>query len=91
MGVNESGELVFTPGANVEGMVSKLGLIDGDSETKVTPNFTSQYAQLAEFHMLKERQGRDIIQKNLEVVEKIGKIAWKFMNGGELLKDDSNG
>ncbi|MCT4647781.1 MAG: hypothetical protein N4A74_22530 [Carboxylicivirga sp.] len=84
----KNGKLEYADNQTVEGMVSTINLIDGDTETKITEKFATEYEQLREFHMLKERQGLDIIQKNLDVVEKIGKMAIKFKDNGKVLQDE---
>lgn len=65
--------------AEVEAMVSRIGLFDGDVKTEMTEKFVNEYDQLREFHMLKERQGFDIIKRNVEVVEKIGNMVFDFI------------
>ena len=55
-------------GKTVDGIISKIHLITGDIDTEISPKFATEYTQLREFHLLKERQAQDIVQKNINVI-----------------------
>ena len=56
-----------------ERMKTRINLIDGDIDNEIGSLFlsTGPYAELREFHMGQVRQGREIIQRNLENLEQI--------------------
>ena len=70
----------FENGAAVEAMESKINLVNGDTDTKITPNFLKKYAELRDFHMKKESEGQEIINRNLELLQKIASTLMKFQN-----------
>lgn len=70
----------FEDGASVEAMESNINLVTGDTDTKITPIFLAEYEQLREFHMNKEREGQDIIKRNLELMQTIATTLIKFQN-----------
>lgn len=54
-----------------ERMCSQINLITGDISTAMTDKFVVDYKELRDFHQVRETQGHDIINKNIEVLKEI--------------------
>jgi len=70
---NNKGEFLFKEGNKVDGIISKINLVDGDIETRMSPEVVGnpQYETILSFHMSKEKEGQEIMLKNLEVLKSI--------------------
>jgi hypothetical protein len=72
-----------TPGADVKVIQTTIDLLDGDMETLMDPAFVSGDLQsLREFHAQTERQGHEIVQKNLDAVKALFNLALHLQKGG---------
>lgn len=65
------GEIVFKPGQDIDGIVSKIDLIDGDIKTQMTEKFYKNYPELVQFHQSREAKGHEIIEGNMEALKSI--------------------
>ncbi|MCR9132362.1 MAG: hypothetical protein NXI08_07305 [bacterium] len=77
------------PTGDLEGIVSKVQLVSGDITTRITPDFGKNYAQLMEYHLVKENQGQEIVRKNLQVVKEIGTTLVSLLNNDDKLNEDT--
>lgn len=58
-------------------ILSKIDLLQGDIKTVYNEEFvTGDYQGLREFHAAREREGHDIIRKNMEALERL----WNLIN-----------
>jgi hypothetical protein len=57
-------------------MVTHINLVDGDIRNEIGTSFigSGPYTELREFHLSQVQEGREIIQKNIESVQKLGEI-----------------
>ncbi|MFB2644939.1 hypothetical protein ACE09Y_01500 [Raphidiopsis sp. BLCC-F218] len=57
-------------------MVTRINLVDGDIKNEIGTSFigSGPYTELREFHLSQVQEGREIIQKNIESVQKLGEI-----------------
>ncbi len=66
---------------NSEEMFTRIDLIDGDITTALNAKFMEdQYQEIRKLHMEREKNGKEIIQKNLETLEKIAETLVSIMN-----------
>jgi len=54
-----------------ERMCSQINLLTGDITTAMTDKFVSEYKELREYHMIRENQGHQIVEKNIKVLREI--------------------
>lgn len=61
---------------------TKINLISGDIENEVGSQFLAggPYAELLNFHLVQVKDSREIMQKNIESVQKIYKILMEMYN-----------
>ncbi|BAY40517.1 hypothetical protein NIES2111_49020 [Nostoc sp. NIES-2111] len=61
---------------------TKINLISGDIENEVGSQFLASgpYAELLNFHLVQVKDSREIMQKNIESVQKIYKILMEMYN-----------
>lgn len=53
-------------------MLTKINLLQGDIRTVLDPAFvTGDYQSLRDFHLAREKEGHDIIQKNLAALKEL--------------------
>ncbi len=56
-------------------MLTKIDLLQGDITTVYDEEFvTGEYQQLKAYHAAREKEGYDIVQKNIETLEKLLKL-----------------
>lgn len=66
-------EDINADGKPKQGIISKIHLATGDIDTFFTEKFSDEGNQLREYHLIKENQGHEIVKRNIELIEKIGK------------------
>lgn len=69
--IDNEGQVKLPAGENVDGMVSKIDLIDGDISTVIAPSFYEKYPELVQFHQTKETKGSEIIEANMNALKSI--------------------
>ncbi|MFA5327628.1 MAG: hypothetical protein WC384_07545 [Prolixibacteraceae bacterium] len=52
-------------------MTSQINLITGDITTAMNEKFVTDYKDLRDYHMIRENQGHEIINRNLKVLQQI--------------------
>jgi hypothetical protein len=70
---SQTGKEVIKPGNR---MYTRINLIDGDIENEIGSQFVGNgsYTELREFHLNQVKEGREIIQKNIESIQKMYEI-----------------
>lgn len=63
--IDSNKNIDFAPGQEIQGMVSKIDLIDGDITTQITEKFYEKYPELVQFHQSREAKGNEIIEGNI--------------------------
>jgi hypothetical protein len=63
--IKEDRAIDFIPNQEVDGIISKIDLIDGDIETQITEKFYEKYPELVQFHLSREAKGHEIIEGNI--------------------------
>ena len=63
-----------------EKMSSQINLISGDITVAMTEKFVSEYEELREYHIAREKQGHEIINANIETLKKIVSAIDQFRN-----------
>lgn len=66
-----------------DSMLSKIDLLQGDMTTTMTKKFEENEV-LREYHIKREEQAHDIVNRNLQVLESVGDLIKKF------IKEDKN-
>lgn len=69
--VNQKNEIDFTAGQEIEGIISKIDLLDGDITTQITEKFYQKYPELVKFHQFREARGHEIIEGNMQALASI--------------------
>lgn len=69
--VGPDGKINLKPSEEVEGIISKIDLIDGDIKTHLTESFYKNYPELVQFHQSREAKGHEIIENNMEALKTI--------------------
>ena len=59
------------PDSTNERMCSQINLLTGDITTAMTEKFVVDYKELRDYHMMRENQGHEIVNNNIEVLKKI--------------------
>ncbi|HZK09225.1 MAG TPA: hypothetical protein VFC92_13660 [Bacteroidales bacterium] len=59
--IDDKNEIEFSPGQEIEGIISKIDLLDGDITTQITEKFYQKYPELVQFHQSREARGHEII------------------------------
>ncbi len=63
-------------------MFTKIDLLQGDIKTVYDEAFvTGEYQQLKAYHATKEKEGYQIVQKNIETLERLLKLAAEHIKG----------
>lgn len=65
MEIDDNKQIDFSPGQEIEGIISKIDLIDGDITTQITEKFYQKYPELVQFHQSREAKGNEIIEGNI--------------------------
>lgn len=63
--IDNNKKIDFVPGQEIQGMISKIDLIDGDITTQITEKFYDKYPELVQFHQSREAKGNEIIEGNI--------------------------
>ena len=63
--IDDNRNIDFVPGQEIQGMISKIDLIDGDITTQITEKFYEKYPELVQFHQSREAKGNEIIEGNI--------------------------
>lgn len=71
MEIDADGNVDFKTEQAVDGIVSKINLVDGDIITQMTENFYKNYPELVQFHQSREAQGNEIIEGNIHALKTI--------------------
>ena len=61
----DKNEINLSPGQEIEGIISKIDLVDGDITTQITEKFYQKYPELVQFHQSREARGHEIIEGNM--------------------------
>jgi hypothetical protein len=69
--IDADGNVDFKTEQDVDGIVSKINLVDGDIITQMTENFYKSYPELVQFHQSREAQGNEIIEGNILALKTI--------------------
>ncbi len=69
--IDENGKITLQASSNIDGMTSKIDLIDGDITTNISTNFYEKYPELVQFHQSREAKGGDIIEANMSALTSI--------------------
>ena len=63
-------------------MLTKINLIEGDIKTVLDPAFvTRDYHSIREFHLAREREGYEMIHKNLAAIKELYALAREWLAG----------
>lgn len=68
---DDKNNINFAPGKEIEGMISKIDLLDGDITTQITEKFYQKYPELVQFHQSREARGHEIIAENVKALSAI--------------------
>ena len=71
MEIDAEGNVDFKTEQDVNGIVSKINLVDGDITTQMTEAFYKSYPELVQFHQSREAQGNEIIEGNIQALKTI--------------------
>lgn len=67
-----SGEnTVIKTDSTADRMSSQINLLTGDITTAMTDKFVSDYKELREYHTNREKEGHEIIEKNIQTLKSI--------------------
>ena len=69
--VDNDNNIRFESGQDVQGIVSRIDLIDGDISTEITESFYKAYPELVQFHQSREAKGHEIIENNISALKTI--------------------
>jgi len=71
---------VLPKSGSSEQMFTRIDLIDGDITTALNSKFIeSDYDEIRQLHMDREKSAKEIIRKNLETLEEVAKTVVKIM------------
>lgn len=76
----ENNTAVFTDGAKVDGVHSRINLLQGDIRTEMSIDFHANYQDLLKFHQGREKNGQEIIKNNIELVKSLVETVKSFMD-----------
>jgi hypothetical protein len=66
---------------NIKAAVTSIDLLQGDITTVYDPEFvTGQYQELKTFHAAREKEGHEIVKKNLEAVQALAKLVKEMID-----------
>ena len=77
---DKKGRAVFTDTAKIDGIQSRINLLQGDITTEMSTDFHANYQDLVKFHQAREKRGQDIIKNNIELVKSLVETISDFMN-----------
>jgi len=70
----------FEQNSNVDGIISEINLLKGDTTTKMSKSFATNHPDLRAYHLQKEKEGQEIMRKNLEVIRDLAKTLFNLEN-----------
>ena len=71
-------------GQNPKVILTKINLLQGDIETVFDPAYvTGDYQALRDFHMAREKEGYDIVHKNLDALKELYTLATQWRGTGQ--------
>jgi len=69
---NAKGEnTIIKNDSTAERMSSQINLLTGDITTAMTDKFVSEYKELRDYHTLREKEGHEIVEKNIKTLKAI--------------------
>jgi len=69
---NAGGEnTVIKNDSTADRMSSQINLLTGDITTAMTDKFVTEYKELREYHTSREKEGHEIIEKNIKILKSI--------------------
>jgi len=68
----------FVNDEDIQGIISKIDLIDGDIKTQITEEFYKSYPELVQFHQAREVKGHEIIDGNIRTLKTMWDILKEF-------------
>lgn len=71
--VDDKKNIDFVPNQVIDGIISKIDLVDGDIKTQITEEFYQKYPELVQFHQSRETKGHEIIEGNILALSTIVK------------------
>ncbi len=66
-----NGKIEFKPDQDIQGITSRIDLVDGDIETRITEDFYNKYPELVQWHQSREAKGNEIIEGNILTVSRM--------------------
>lgn len=63
------GSYKLKDGQDIQGITSKIDLIDGDIKTHLSETFYKSYPELVQWHQSREAQGNEIIRNNIATIK----------------------
>lgn len=75
-----TGKAEFTDGDKVDGVHSRINLLQGDIRTEMSADFHANYQDLLKFHQGREKNGQEIIKNNIELVKSLVETITDFIN-----------
>jgi len=69
--IDAEGNINFKTSQEVDGIISKINLVDGDISTQMTERFYKSYPELVQFHQSREAKGHEIIEGNILALKTI--------------------
>ena len=63
--IDSNRQIDFVTDQEIDGIISKIDLIDGDITTQITEKFYQKYPELVQFHQSREAKGHEIIEGNI--------------------------
>jgi hypothetical protein len=76
----KNGVAEFKDGAKVDGVHSRINLLQGDIRTEMSTDFHANYQDLLKFHQSREKNGQEIIKNNIELVKSLVATVKGFMD-----------
>lgn len=68
MEIMNDGKVRFKNNQDVQGVHSRIDLIDGDITTHITEEFYNKYPELVQWHQSREAKGNEIIESNIQTI-----------------------
>jgi hypothetical protein len=63
-----NGKVEFKPNQDIQGITSRVDLVDGDITTKISEDFYTKYPELVQWHQSREAKGNEIIEGNIRTI-----------------------
>jgi uncharacterized protein with HEPN domain len=71
MEILNNGKVQFKTNQDIQGISSRIDLIDGDITTHITEEFYNKYPELVQWHQSREAKGNEIIEGNIQTLTSI--------------------